>query len=606
VTALLDEPHHDGSALYVSDLAPRLGSTVRVRLRVPNANGFTGVHVRLAPDGEQTFVQAFVESRDERDTWWAADLVVHNPVTNYRFVLQGGPTSYAWLNGAGLWRREVPDASDFRLVAHGAPPEWAANAVVYQVFPDRFARAGTAPVDLPEWAHPADWDDPVDLRPGRIATQLYCGDLDGVTAHLDHLIDLGVDVVYLTPFFPGRSNHRYDASTFTAVDPVLGGDEALTRLCDAAHARGIRVMGDFTTNHTGAGHEWFRAALEDEDAKEREFYLWDEDGGYVAWLGVPSLPKLNYDSAELRRRVFDDPGGVVRKWLRLGLDGWRVDVANMTGRHGEQDHNHEVAALMRDAAVDERPDALVVGEHVHDYTTDLPGTGWHGVMNYAGFTKPVWTWLRLHGREAGFLGAPVIVPELAADLVVETMRDFTSRIPWTALVHSFNLVGSHDTTRVRTLVGEDSRRVDVAAALLLTMPSIPMITYGDEIGMEGAFGEDGRRPMPWDEHRWDTRILAVYRDLVRARHESVALTRGGLRWVHAEGDAIVFLREAPGETALVHCARAAHEDITIPVGSLPGVDRGRAAFGSSVDVVDGQVRLTAVGPAVGVWTWPTT
>ena len=107
MTALLDQPHHDGSARYVSDLAPSLGDTVRVRLRVPNVNAFTGVHVRLAPDGEQEFVEAFVESRDERDTWWAADLRVHNPVTNYRFVLQGGPTSYAWLNGAGLWRRDA-------------------------------------------------------------------------------------------------------------------------------------------------------------------------------------------------------------------------------------------------------------------------------------------------------------------------------------------------------------------------------------------------------------------------------------------------------------------------------------------------------------------
>jgi alpha-glucosidase len=189
---------------------------------------------------------------------------------------------------------------------------------------------------------------------------------------------------------------------------------------------------------------------------------------------------------------------------------------------------------------------------------------------------------------------------------MDRMRALTTGSPWPSHVHSFTLVASHDTTRVRTLVGEDSHRVDVAAGLLLTMPSIPMITYGDEIGMEGAFGEDGRRPMPWDENLWDTRILGVYRDLIRARRESVALTRGGLRWVHAEGDAIVFLREAPGETALVHCARAGHDDLTIPVESLPGVESGRAAFGTSVDVADGLVRLSAGGPAVGVWSWPTT
>ena len=177
-----------------------------------------------------------------------------------------------------------------------------------------------------------------------------------------------------------------------------------------------------------------------------------------------------------------------------------------------------------------------MGEHFHDYTGDLPGDGWHGVMNYAGFCKPVWTWLRDAGSEPSFLGAPVPLPLLDAGEVVETMRDFTSRIAWQSLVHSFNLVGSHDVTRVRTLVGGDGRGVDVAAGLLFTLPSMPMLTYGDEIGMEGRFGEDGRRPMPWNEADWDGRIFEVYRGLIAARRSSSALRAGGLRWVHADGD----------------------------------------------------------------------
>jgi alpha-glucosidase len=99
--------------------------------------------------------------------------------------------------------------------------------------------------------------------------QLYGGDLQGIVEHLDHLVDLGVTVLYLTPFFPARSNHRYDASTFDVVDPVLGGDEGLAALLDAAHARGLRVVGDLTTNHTGDAHEWFLAAVADPAAPER-------------------------------------------------------------------------------------------------------------------------------------------------------------------------------------------------------------------------------------------------------------------------------------------------------------------------------------------------
>ncbi len=604
----LSQPHHDGSGRYVSTLTPRLGDEVVVLLRVPLEAEVTAVHVRTAPDGEAAFTPARRTRATATDVWWTATLTCHNPVTNYRFLLAGGPTEYAWLNGTGLHRRDVPDASDFRVLAHDAPPpKWALGSVVYQIFPDRFARSRRADRrELPDWAIPADWTDPVDTSPAAIAQQLYGGDLDGVVDHLDHLEALGVDVIYLTPFFPSGSNHRYDASSFEAVDPILGGDAALRRLTRAAHERGLKVMGDFTTNHTGDRHEWFLTANGPggKRAPERDYYIW-EDGDYVAWLGVPTLPKLNHLNEALRHRLFEDRAGVVRKWLGRsgGLDGWRVDVANMTGRWRGTDVNHDVARQMRDAMARWAPEALLVGEHVHDYTVDMPGDGWHGVMNYSGFCKPVWTWLREEKGDPNFLGAPVPVPLLDAGAVVETMRDFTSRIAWQSLVSSFNLVGSHDATRVRTLVGEDSRGVDVAAGLLFTLPSMPMLTYGDEIGMEGAFGEDGRRPMPWDEQHWDARLLAVYRDLIAARRGSVALREGGLRWVHAEGDAIVFLRETVTETALVHIARRAHEPVRVDARHLAGVEAGRTAYGQAPDFADGTVTLSAAEPGVSVWTW---
>ena len=278
-----------------------------------------------------------VDRRTDTDTWWRADLTCHNPVTSYRFILEGGPASYAWLNGTGLHLRDVPDAADFRLVTYDAPPAWALDAVVYQIFPDRFAE-GAWTVTAPDWAVPArTGTSPVTTDRGRIGQQLYGGDLDGITAHLDHIVSLGATVVYLTPFFPSRSNHRYDASSFDAVDPVLGGDEALARLVERLSRRA--GCGSWATSRPttpAPAHEWFRRAQADPGSEEHGFYLY-EDGDYVSWLGVPSLPKLNYDSGELRRRVFDDPDGVVRKWLggAAGLDGWRVDVANMTGRYKE-------------------------------------------------------------------------------------------------------------------------------------------------------------------------------------------------------------------------------------------------------------------------------
>ena len=170
------------------------------------------------------------------------------------------------------------------------------GAVVYQIFLDRFARsAGRGPVrdEAPDWSVPASWSDPVARRRGVIGTQLYGGDLDGIVEHLDHIAGLGATVLYLTPFFPARSNHRYDASTFASVDPLLGGDAALERLCSAAAQRGIRVVGDFTANHTGVAHEWFTEALSSSSARTRQWYFLDDDDAYVSWLDVASLPKLN-------------------------------------------------------------------------------------------------------------------------------------------------------------------------------------------------------------------------------------------------------------------------------------------------------------------------
>ncbi|MBB2892770.1 glycoside hydrolase family 13 protein [Flexivirga oryzae] len=608
---LLARPHHDGSRLYVDNQAPRLGETVSVRVRVPHAAGITEVHVRQLWDAEPTFAAAAVERHGDVEDWWTAEVTCHNPVTPYRFLLQGADGEYLWLNGTGLHRRDVPDNSDFRLVTYPEPPAWALDSVVYQVFPDRFARSADAPPVAeiaPDWAVPAGWDDPVDARSRAVvARQLFGGDLDGIREHLDHLERLGVTVLYLTPFFPARSNHRYDASSFDAVDPLLGGTEALERLVAEAHRRGLRVIGDLTTNHTGDAHEWFVAAQAGPDAPERDFYFFHDDGDFESWLGVHSLPKLNHASAALRDAFFDRPDAPVRRWLtgEQPLDGWRVDVANMTGRRGAQDVNHAVADHMRATLDGLDGDKLLVGEHVHDHSADAQGSGWHGVMNYSGFTRPVWTWLRDKDFAPNFLGAPLAVPRLGGESVAETIDEFGSLDPWRSRTFSFTLTGSHDTTRIRTLVGDDPAMVAVAAALLLTMPGIPMITYGDEIGMPGEFGEDGRRPMPWDEHRWDAGTFATYQELIAARRELEPLRHGGIRWVSAGTDSLTFVRETATGAVLVHCARAAHEPVTVPATQLPGIAQGRlvSASAAKIDADDETVTLQADGAGYALYSW---
>jgi alpha-glucosidase len=598
--------HHDGSATYVSDPAPALGDEVTVFVRVPAAAGVTRMHARSIPDGEPRFSEAVVDRRTAGGvTWWRARVPVRNPVTRYRFLLDG-PAGARWLNQLGVFDHDVPDATDFRLLAHDPPPAWAADAVVYQIFPDRFARSAAADTrPLPDWAIGCDWDTPVTGRGPATPYQCYGGDLDGVAARLDHIADLGANTVYLTPVFPARSNHRYDAATFDRVDPLLGGDAALARLSAAVHARGWRLIGDITTNHCGDAHEWFATASSDATAVEREMFYVDDAGDYESWLGVRSLPKFNWRSPLLRHRLAG-PDAVLARWLRppYGLDGWRVDVANMTGRCGALDDAHEVAAMVRAAVTGARPDALLVAEHTSDGTGDLDRDGWHGTMNYAGFTRPLWGWLRGDDLDLpDFLGVPGGVPIRDGRATLATMRSFAALVSWRALTASWNLLGSHDTARIRTVVGSADRG-EVAAGLLATLPGVPMIFAGDEIGLRGVNGEDSRTPMPW--HRpefWDVGTLSAYRALIRLRHQLPALRHGGLRWLYADADTLLFARETAATQVLVLARRAPGTPVRL---AHPGDGRQTYTnlYGGATELApgaDATLTLPGDGPTVQLW-----
>ncbi|HEY8912476.1 glycoside hydrolase family 13 protein [Lacisediminihabitans sp.] len=554
-------PHHDGSALYVSTPAPALGDTVRVRVRVPESFGpVLAVHTRSNPDREPRYAVATPVANVDGWEWWEAELQVENPVHGYRFLLSLADGSNVWLNATGLHRIETLDSEDFRIVAYPAAPEWAANAVMYQIFPDRFARSAAADArQPPEWAVPAAWsDEVVNVGPGT-ARQFYGGDLAGIAEHLDHLVRLGVNLIYLTPVFPAQSNHRYDAQSFARVDPLLGGDEALAALVAAAHERGLRVIGDLTSNHSGDAHEWFRASHRTPGAPESEFYYWLDQAQerYVSWLGVPSLPKFNWNSDELRRRFIDGEGSVVAKWLKppYSLDGWRIDVSNMTGRYLDEDLNEVVRRTARRTMVEANPDTILLGESTNDAASDFPGDAWHGAMTYANFTRPVWGWLSESGRPApGGIGMALgTIPSYSGEEVYAAHVRFTAAFPWRVRLHNMNALDTHDTPRFLTHARPGT--VPVAFGLAVTLPGIPVVFAGDEFGLTGSDGEHSRTPIPWDSVGAAEPIIDLYSRLIHLRTAHPALNTGGIRWLHAGADVLVFVRESIEESVLVVAAR---------------------------------------------------
>jgi alpha-glucosidase len=528
---------------------------------VPDTWSTERVRLRSTPDAEPAVVEALIERHEHGATWWSADLMLHNPLTNYRWLLDGGDLGRCWVNGAGVFHRDVTDDADFRLSTAPPAPAWLADTVGYQIFIDRFARSDSER-PTPEWAIQRNWDEPVEDTPGIRARHWYGGDLPGIEAHLDHVEHLGANLIYLTPFFPAGSMHRYDASTFDHVDPAVGGDAALASLVAAAHDRSIRVIGDITLNHTGIGHDWFTAASADPGAIERGFYFFDHarPEGYVAWHGVRTLPKLDHRSPALRERFYDGPDSVIARYLGepFGLDGWRVDCANTTARFGDTDDNHDVAQLTRSTM---HTDDWLVAEHCYDAGGDLDGTGWHGVMAYQWFTRPLWAWLKEPGPMS--LMSAVELIDLDGHGLVESMRHLSANVSWEARQASMTILDSHDTARFRTVVGGDRVRHLVGLAALLTMPGVPTLFAGSEVGCEGGTIDTTRVPFPWDrlaeldekELEGDGQFLNDLRTLIEVRRRSDALQHGSMRWVDATDHSVTFVRESATENMLVHLVR---------------------------------------------------
>jgi alpha-glucosidase len=576
--SLLDEPHHDGSDVYVLERPTELGGEAVVRVHVPGE--VETVALRWVEDGEGRGIAA----KRDGDGAWIARFPVPNPNVRYRWLLSGGEVGYAWLNGLGLVPHDVPDADDFIMSLDPGGPAWHLGAVVYEIFPDRFATTG-AGGDPPAWAIRRSWNELPTGRGPETPYEWFGGDLGGVEAHLDNIEALGANVIYLTPVFPAGSTHRYDSTTFDRVDPLLGGDEALESLSRAAHARGMRVISDLTTNHTGDKHEWFVRG-------ERDLYLFDEEGDYEAWWGIKSLPKLNWLSPELRRRM----QATARQWLQppYALDGWRVDVANMSGRTGDTDVNAEVAPTLRQVL---NEDSLLVAENFHDFRPDF--RGWHGVMNYAGFSRPVWTWLR-GDVELPYFEMPIAMPRLGGAASVAAMRAFRAGVPWQFVLHSWSILDSHDSPRFRTIAGSRDRQL-VGIGLQMTMPGVPMVFAGDELGLEGEWGEDARRTMPWDRRdAWDTALLDEYRRLIALRRSSPALARGGIRFAFVDDDVIVYLRESSGERLLCLASRDEHAPVRLPLSRL-GARELECLYGSDAELESDEAVLPATGPSFHVW-----
>ena len=451
------------------------------------------------------------------------------------------------------------------------PPEDFQGAVLYQIFPDRFYREGTC--DLtgklePYWVHD-NWEDTPHYLPNEhgeiLNNDFFGGNLKGIEAKLPYLKSLGVDGIYLNPVCMAFSNHRYDTADYKRVDPMLGTEEDLAHLCQAAHQLGIKVILDGVFSHTGSDSVYFDAkglfghgAVSDPNSPYRNWYDFQHyPDQYTSWWGITTLPCVNELNDDYLDFIIRGEDSVLAHWLSLGIDGIRLDVAD--------ELPDAFIAAFRQRLKQIKPDAWLLGEVWEDASNKVSygvrrkyfsAGELDSVMNYP-FRNAILSFLAGHG----------------GDQFRRQIMTIVEHYPPGVLHGVMNSLSTHDTPRILTTLGDsfsgskgekagrflspDARalalsREKVAALLQFTLPGTPCIYYGDEAGMEGFEDPFNRRCYPWGKE--DSDLLEFYRALSRIKHQYPALRAGGIAFQATPSPSVCFVRHLDGQrvSVLVH------------------------------------------------------
>ena len=555
--------------------AVAVGTTVTISLDAPEAER---VYLRLWT-GSETLIPM---TKGEAGRFTAEWIVPETPglVWYYFRVDTADGTVFYGVDHGGTGKcTDQPESWQITVYAPQPLPEWYRNAVVYQIFPDRFARGEDWLRCQENAAHPAGWkgtrrmvmqewnDTPFYCRDEKQRVTrwpFFGGNLQGILKKLPYLKSLGVGAIYLNPIFLASSNHKYDTADYLTIDPGFGTEEDFRNLCARAKEMGIRVILDGVFSHTGDDSIYFNrfgnypqpGAYGPAPSPYDDWYRFGEayPAGYECWWGVDSLPDVEELNPGYQELICGEDG-VIRKWLRLGASGWRLDVA-------DELPDSFIAAIRR-ACKTEQKDALLLGEVWEDASHKISydrlreyllGQELDCTMHYP-FRD---------GAVAFLLG------QKTAGAFAEEMESIRENYPETALYGALNLVGTHDTPRILTVLGEAPegrseaerenyrlppdkrdmalRRLRLLDELLFAFPGVPCVYYGDEAGMEGYADPFNRGTFPWG--REDGDLQYHVRMLSNLRKEYPVLTHGTARYT-AVNDAVFLLERQWKDSQIV-------------------------------------------------------
>lgn len=500
-------------------------------------------------------------------------------------------------------------------------PTWYERGMVYQIFPDRYARdehwreRTIAQLEKPrkgiQRRMVEDWNEPPvyeRAEDGSIKTwDFYGGSLKGIQEDLPRIAELGFTAIYLNPIFEAASNHRYDTADYTKIDPILGTEQDFTELCQAAEKLGISIILDGVFNHTGDDSIYFNrygnypgvGAWQSEDSPWRDAFTFHEDGSYDCWWGVGNMPAINEKSELVRERLLGK-NGVIRKWLRAGAHGWRLDVAD--------ELSDDFLAQIKKAVLAEKPDALLLGEVWEDASNKisyghlrryLQGSELDSAMDYP-----------FRDMVIGFLMGYKNAYQAAED--IETLRE---NYPIEALSCALNLLSSHDRPRIISVLGggpDESKlpecerskwRLDensmglaksrfwLATLMQMTFPGVPSIYYGDEYGLEGLTDPGNRRTLPTKDQLHDFDTLAIVKNASAVRRALPFMIDGEIKAFALNDEVLAYNRTGKdGESATVIINRSLRNSHRVTIPAL-GECASDVISGHECEIHNGTVTL---------------
>jgi cyclomaltodextrinase len=447
-----------------------------------------------------------ISGSDQLFDYWFVSITPPFKRLRYGFILNDGVVSIC-LTEKGYYSEPPLDDTAYYFcfpfmnnVDIFRAPEWVKNTVWYQIFLERFANGNID--NNPQGTLPWGSTDPT-------PTNFFGGDIEGVIHHIDHLKELGVNGIYFTPIFKAHSNHKYDTIDYMEIDPQFGTKETLKELIEICHKIGIKVMLDAVFNHSGFYCPQFQDVLK--KGEKSRFKNWfhlhnfplviEPIPNYDTFAFTPFMPKLNTENPEVKEYLLE----VGRYWVReFNIDGWRLDVANEVDHAFWRDFRREVKAI--------KPELYILGEIWHDSMPWLRGDQFDAVMNYP-FTTNI---LNLFAKQT------ITVKEF-----VENMTNVIHMYPQNVNEVAFNLVGSHDTSRILTECNGDFERLKLVYTLLLTFIGTPCIYYGDEIGMTGGQDPECRKCMVWDLDKQNRDLFGHIQKLIKLREAHPLLANEG-------------------------------------------------------------------------------